>query len=434
MWLIRITRRAFTLIELLVVVAIIAILAAMLLPALSAAREKARRSTCMTNLKQIGTSLTSYASDYNGYLPSWPGWVNNRDPDDDWCNPNQRECVGDSAHNSGHNRYVPFDYNPIPAYCKFKKQYSGRPGTSADPGTADVPLPMVSIHREPWLSCWRMIGFGAKFSVGKDLSAGLLNVGPVGAGTLLTTGYLGDARVFYCPSSKGMIGAYNPTATPYNAYGLGHWQEAGGFDGAAMTYGDWSGRTTYGSELAVFSNYAYRNVPLHLFYPWHTYQDGSHVGTILAGVKPNLCGRMGQPFFRTLRELGGRALVVDGFGRGCSYDAGLNLIASTAAAAGSLSYALYGHRDAYNVLYGDGHVKPFGDPQQRVAWTTPFARGPVDAFGFNYYNGYMSGHRGPFYRPVDAPQVQGTAVGVWHGFDVHAGIDIMDDDTAYPSY
>ncbi len=74
-------RRAFTLIEVLIVIAIIAVLIATLLPALVGGREGARKLKCLSNQRQIGMALMSYADTFEGWIPRNAVWV----PDMSWA-------------------------------------------------------------------------------------------------------------------------------------------------------------------------------------------------------------------------------------------------------------------------------------------------------------------------------------------------------------
>jgi prepilin-type N-terminal cleavage/methylation domain-containing protein/prepilin-type processing-associated H-X9-DG protein len=78
-------RRGFTLIELLVVIAIIAILAAILFPVFAQAREKARQSSCQSNMKQLGLAFMGYIQDYDEKFPPVAGGPITGDTNSYWC-------------------------------------------------------------------------------------------------------------------------------------------------------------------------------------------------------------------------------------------------------------------------------------------------------------------------------------------------------------
>jgi prepilin-type N-terminal cleavage/methylation domain-containing protein len=135
-------RRAFTLIELLVVIAVIAILAALLLPALSAAKARSKRMTCVNNLRQMGVGSMVYAGDYNEILPPWRGYP-----------PYNSEDKMNMMSESHFSRYVWLDENHT--HLKWKV-------------TGDVNQPD-----------------GCHFE---------------NAGYLYPTRYIGDGTIYFCPS------------------------------------------------------------------------------------------------------------------------------------------------------------------------------------------------------------------------------------------
>jgi prepilin-type N-terminal cleavage/methylation domain-containing protein len=96
----------FTLIELLVVIAIIAILAAMLLPALASAKERAKRASCMNNLKELGIAIHLYADDNGDSLPRWTGNPAEQKGNDPWDLPfSMADSLANAQAGASNNMY-----------------------------------------------------------------------------------------------------------------------------------------------------------------------------------------------------------------------------------------------------------------------------------------------------------------------------------------
>jgi len=421
--------RSFTLIELLVVVAIIAILAAMLLPALAAAREKARRASCINQLGQMGRAIESYCGDYAGYYYSWPAF--------DGFPSYHRGTTVPGASAPGYDRNT----GVLPSWGGLfnnTPNLNANGGFYSDPKTGQTISSCASLcEYKVWRGFHRLISTGQKLNPSSySLAAGNLNAAPWGLGGYVVTGYIGDMTTFWCPSTGGKMWGTNSQrapdwgSTPMGSLGQGRAsthanipirgylddvKKLGGVNGKALTHGDYTSFSNImgygGMGVGLECDYEYRPLPdqeIRSSYgaPGSNYASWQTV----YGIKPTLYSKSGDAPFKTQRIVGPRALVIDAFSN-FTTDNG-------SAYPRDVGYGTWAHTAGYNILAGDGHAVWMGDPQQKQMYWHRYEWAPPGMNDGTYggsasaaaWTGWKNGHIG-------------GASWAWHQFDLFLGVD-----------